>query len=138
MGEGREGREGERVAGVYGLQMWRYGVFGRGRVCLNPLLAGWHRGEEEVRAPQHSAQKAERVVRARSEIIGTQTPAPLHHPLPGKRSQSHVYVQDYTNISHGLRESTEKKRPSFRPDEFILHLMRRCSASKCRVRVARP
>lgn len=33
--------------------------FGRGRARLNPSPAGWHRGEEEVTAPQHAAHKAE-------------------------------------------------------------------------------
>lgn len=31
--------------------------FGRGRVRLNPAPAGWHRGEREVTAPQHTAHK---------------------------------------------------------------------------------
>lgn len=31
--------------------------FGRGQWCLSPALAGWHQGESEVRAPQHTAHK---------------------------------------------------------------------------------
>jgi len=31
--------------------------FGRGRMRLNPAPAGWHRGEREVSAPQHTTHK---------------------------------------------------------------------------------
>lgn len=31
--------------------------FGRGQWCLSPALAGWHQGESEVSAPQHTAHK---------------------------------------------------------------------------------
>lgn len=44
--------------------------FGRGRARLNPAPAGWHRGEREVTAPQHTAHKTLRVVGERRERIG--------------------------------------------------------------------
>lgn len=31
--------------------------FGRGQWCLSPALAGWHRGESEVSAPQRTVHK---------------------------------------------------------------------------------
>lgn len=36
--------------------------FGRGHARLIPAPAGWHRGEREVTAPQHTAHKTLRVV----------------------------------------------------------------------------
>lgn len=44
--------------------------FGRGHARLNPAPAGWHRGEGEVTAPQHTAHKTLRVVGERRERIG--------------------------------------------------------------------
>lgn len=89
---GRERESGWRLW-IADVALWG---FGRGRARLNPSLAGWHRGEEEVSAPQHTAHKTLRVVRVRSEIIGPQI-----FPLK-KRSQSHVWVehvQEYTQTS---------------------------------------
>lgn len=59
-----------REAGVYGLQMWRNGVLAGAMRSLNPALAGWHRGEREVIAPQHTAHKTLRVVGEKRERIG--------------------------------------------------------------------
>lgn len=44
--------------------------FGRGHARLNPAPAGWHRGEREVTAPQHTAHKTLRVVGERRQRIG--------------------------------------------------------------------
>lgn len=50
--------------------------FGRGRARLNPAPAGWHRGEREVTAPQHTAHKTQRGKRGREgRLTGPLTPA---------------------------------------------------------------
>lgn len=68
-------RERERVSEVVwareeesksGWRLWIADValwgLGRGHASLNPALAGWHRGEREVTAPQHTAHKTLRIV----------------------------------------------------------------------------
>lgn len=53
---GRGSKESES-----GWRLWIADValwgFGRGHARLNPAPAGWHRGESEVTAPQHTAHK---------------------------------------------------------------------------------
>lgn len=55
-----EGSEKE-MESKSGWRLWIADValwdFGRGQWCLSPALAGWHRGESEVSAPQHIAHK---------------------------------------------------------------------------------
>lgn len=62
----------EREQSESGWRLWIADVvlwgFGSGRARLNPSLAGWHQGEEEVTAPQHNTQPIkQRVARARKE-----------------------------------------------------------------------
>ncbi len=54
--------------------------FGRGHARLNPAPAGWHRGEREVTAPQHTAHKTLRVVGERRERIGLKNTNPGASP----------------------------------------------------------
>jgi len=59
----RRGMEGceKEMESKSGWRLWIADValwdFGRGQWCLSPALAGWHQGESEVRAPQHTAHK---------------------------------------------------------------------------------
>lgn len=43
--------------------------FGSGHASLNPALAGWHRGEREVTAPQHTTHKTLRIVGKRRKRV---------------------------------------------------------------------
>lgn len=84
--------------------------FGRGHARLNPAPAGWHRGEREVTAPQHTAHKTLRVVGERRERIC------LKHTLNQDCravgvSRSHSgfkHAQAHPNILHMLRQTTNK------------------------------
>lgn len=66
---GRGSKESES-----GWRLWITDVahwgFGRGRMCLIPALAGWHRGEREVTAPQHTAHKIQTGEGEKKEGIG--------------------------------------------------------------------
>lgn len=73
---GLEGCEKE-MESKSGWRLWIADValwdFGRGQWCLSPALAGWHRGESEVNAPQRTAHKTpqERRTHRRARQPGT-------------------------------------------------------------------
>lgn len=86
--------------------------FGRGHARLNPSPAGWHRGEREVTAPQHTAHKTLRVVRVRRERIGLKYTLTQGCSAVGV-SRSHFgfkHAQAYPNIQYVLKEATKKKK----------------------------
>lgn len=59
--------------------------FGRGHARLNPAPAGWHRGEREVTAPQHTAHKTLRVEGERRERERERENRPQIHTNPGRQ-----------------------------------------------------
>ena len=84
--------------------------FGRGHARLNPAPAGWHRGEREVTAPQHTAHKTLRVVGERDERIGLKYTLTQDCWAVGviKSHFRFKHAQAYPNILHMLSQATNK------------------------------
>lgn len=95
--------------------------FGRGRARLNPSPAGWHRGEEEVTAPQPIKQRVVRVRRERKP--GPSARKPGLQARGGERVR--LWLHTRPNILEVLRQATRKshglihnrKHPG--PDELL-------------------
>lgn len=100
----------EREQSESGWRLWIADVvlwgFGSGRARLDPSPAGWHRGEEEVTAPQHAAHKAE----SSEGEEGEKTRAEPTQTRAAARGGQNIrgWLHTHPNILQVLRQTTRK------------------------------
>lgn len=84
--------------------------FGRGHARLNPAPAGWHRGEREVTAPQHTAHKTLRVAgeSRERERIGLWYTLPQDGQAVGVTGSHLRFKQTHPNIQPISKQAPKK------------------------------